>query len=72
MTALQLQRLLDRAGISQRGMAKALEINERTMRKYCSGDAKIPKTVEYACLYLIQSAVALNIKTTALQRDCEL
>jgi plasmid maintenance system antidote protein VapI len=54
VTALQLQRLLDRAGISQRGMAKALEINERTMRKYCSGDAKIPKTVEYACAYLIE------------------
>ena len=52
MTALQLQRLLDRAGLSQRGAAKALEINERTMRKYCAGDQKIPKTVELALLYL--------------------
>jgi len=52
MTALQLQRLLDRAGLSQRGAAKALEINERTMRKYVAGDAPIPKTVELALLYL--------------------
>lgn len=48
VTALQLQRLLDRAGLSQRGAAKALEINERTMRKYVSGDSPIPLTVEYA------------------------
>jgi hypothetical protein len=46
MTALQLQRLLDRAELSQRGAAKALDINERTMRKYAAGDSKIPKTVE--------------------------
>lgn len=52
LTALQLQRLLDRAGLSQRGAAKALEINERTMRKYVSGDSKVPKTVELALLYL--------------------
>ena len=52
MTALQLQRLLDRTGLSQRGAAKALEINERTMRKYVSGDSKIPKTVELALRYL--------------------
>ena len=52
MTGGQLGRLLDRAGFSQRGAAKALEINERTMRKYCAGDAKVPKTVELALLYL--------------------
>jgi plasmid maintenance system antidote protein VapI len=52
LTALQLQRLLDRAGLSQRGAAKALDINERTMRKYVSGDAAIPRTVELACKYL--------------------
>lgn len=56
MTALQLQRLLDRAGLSQRGAAKALEINERTMRKYVSGDSAVPKTVELALLYLCSTA----------------
>jgi plasmid maintenance system antidote protein VapI len=52
MTAGQLQKLLDRAGISQRGAAKALDINERTMRKYVAGDAAIPRTVELAAKYL--------------------
>ena len=55
MTPLQLKRLLDRAGLSQRGAAKALEINERTMRKYVAGDAPVPKTVEYALLWLEHS-----------------
>jgi len=56
MTALQLRRLLDRAGLSQRGAAKALDINERTMRKYVSSDSPIPKTVELALLYLSSTA----------------
>jgi plasmid maintenance system antidote protein VapI len=58
MTALQLQRLLDRAGISQRGAAKALDINERTMRKYVAGDAAIPRTVELAAKYLWEKSDA--------------
>jgi plasmid maintenance system antidote protein VapI len=61
VTAGQLQKLLDRAGLSQRGAAKALEINERTMRKYVSGDSPIPKTVELAMLHLASTA----------QRDCK-
>lgn len=56
MTALQLQKLLDRSGMSQRGAAKALEINERSMRRYCSGEQPIPKTVELALLYLASRA----------------
>lgn len=52
MTAGQLQRLLDRAGLSQRGAAKELEINERTMRSYVLGERPIPKTVELAVKWL--------------------
>lgn len=48
MTAAQLAKLLDRDGLSQRGAAKAIEINERTMRKYIAGESPIPRTVEYA------------------------
>jgi plasmid maintenance system antidote protein VapI len=54
LTGGQLQKLLDRAGLSQRGAAKALGINERTMRKYVAGDAEVPKVVELAVLYLAQ------------------
>ena len=52
MTGGQLQRLLDSAGMSQRGAAKALGINERTMRKYVAGGSVIPRTVELAAKYL--------------------
>ena len=52
MTGPQLRRLLERAGLSQRGAAKVLEINERTMRKYVSGDAVIPRAVELAIVCL--------------------
>lgn len=54
MTGKQLQSLLDRAGLSQRGTAKLLGINERTMRRYCAGDSAIPRTVEYAVLWVAE------------------
>lgn len=41
----RLRALLKSAGLSQRGAAKALEIDERTMRRYVGGDAKIPEVV---------------------------
>lgn len=52
MTPMQLQKLLDKAGLSQRGAARELEINERTMRKYIAGDSAIPRTVEFALRWL--------------------
>ena len=53
MTGPQLQKLLDLAGLSQRGAAKELDINERTMRKYVAGDSAVPRTVEYALRWLV-------------------
>lgn len=55
MTGGQLQRLLDLAGLTQRGAAKELDINERTMRKYVAGDASIPRAIEYALRWIIYS-----------------
>jgi len=48
MTGKQLQRLLDRAGLSQRGTARELGINERHMRRYIADEAVIPRLVEIA------------------------
>lgn len=53
MTGGQLQKLLDSAGLSQRGAAKEIEISERQMRRYIAGDAEVPKIVEYALRWLI-------------------
>ena len=59
MTAAQLQKLLDRAGLSQRGAAKAIGINERTMRRYVTGESEVPLTVEYALRWVV-SQQSLN------------
>lgn len=53
MTGGQLQRLLDLAGLSQRGAAKELDISERNMRRYIAGDLPIPRVIEYALRWLI-------------------
>lgn len=53
MTASQLKRLLAKAGLSQRGAALAIGINERHMRRYVAGEAEIPRTVEYALRWVI-------------------
>ncbi len=53
MTPAQLKRLLRDSGLSQRGAAKAIDINERHMRRYIAGEAEIPRTVEYALRWVI-------------------
>lgn len=56
MTALQLKKVLAKAALSQRGAAKLLEINERTMRRYISGEQPIPRVVEYALMWISHQA----------------
>lgn len=60
MTAAQLKRALRDAGLSQRGAAKAIDINERHMRRYIAGEAEIPRTVEYALRWVISQGSTGN------------
>lgn len=48
--AHELKKLLTKgsSGYTQRDMARALDIDERTMRRYVSGDVKIPRVVQVA------------------------
>lgn len=55
MTGGQLQKLLDSAGLSQRGAAKEIGISERTMRRYIVSKSSIPKCVEFALRWLIHT-----------------
>lgn len=48
MTAAQLQRLLDKMGETQVGMAKRIGISDRNMRRYVSGELPVPRVVELA------------------------
>lgn len=41
----RLREFLAEAKLSQRGAARAMEIDERTMRRYCSGELPVPKVV---------------------------
>jgi hypothetical protein len=56
VTPAKLQKLLDAAGLSQRAAARALDINERTMRRYVAGDQVIPRVVEYALRWVAERA----------------
>ena len=52
MTPEELRNLLKACSLSQRGAAAALDIDERTMRRYCAGDLPVPRAIEYALRWL--------------------
>ena len=43
--AARLRRLLETVELSQRGAARAIDIDERTMRRYCAGELPVPRLV---------------------------
>ena len=51
-TPEELRELLGQLGMSQRGAAKELGIDERTMRYWASGDSPIPPMAIYALKWL--------------------
>lgn len=48
MTPKQLKKAIEMVGMSQREMARQLDIDERTMRRYCAGHLPIPHVVGLA------------------------
>ena len=51
MTPRQLRAAIEESGLSVRQMAKELEIHERTLHRYLSGEAVIPKVVAMAVAF---------------------
>lgn len=51
--AAQVRELLVRAGLSQRAAAKELEITDRMLRYYCSGEKGVPRVVILALERLV-------------------
>jgi len=43
--AAHLREMLRQVGLSQRGAARQMGINERTMRRYCLGELPVPRLV---------------------------
>lgn len=48
MTGRQLKRFLKKSDLSQRGSARLIGIDERTMRRYVAGKLPVPRAVELA------------------------
>lgn len=53
LDSIDLQRLIDHGGYSQRGAAKELQISERMMRYYCAGKQPVPRVVMLAMRHLV-------------------
>lgn len=52
MKAAQLRNLLARAGYTVRSAAEELDIHERTLHRYLSGEDEIPRAVDLAARWL--------------------
>lgn len=48
-----IRELLVRAGLSQRGAARELEVDERTMRRWCADATPAPKVAVLALEHLV-------------------
>jgi hypothetical protein len=64
MDAAQLRDLLGKMGLSQGSAAAALDLTERTFRRYVAGDTPIPRSVQMALLYL-QSCMGSPVTAAA-------
>lgn len=53
MTALEFRQALEMIEISQRGSARMFGVDERTVRRWCSGKTPVPKRVELTTGHLI-------------------
>lgn len=49
MTPDNLRNAATALGLSGRGLARALDVNEKTYRRWISGEVPIPHTVALAC-----------------------
>lgn len=56
MKPAQFRQLLEKAGLNQRQAAEVLEVTDRTLRRYVSGNTPVPKMAVWTILrYLEQS-----------------
>jgi len=57
MTPKQFSEALDRAGFSQRGFAHYIDTDERQVRRWVAGDARIPGSVERLLRLMIKHGI---------------
>ena len=54
MHSLQFRKLLEKAGLTQVEAARLIDVTDRTMRRYVSGETPVPRVVIYALLHVIE------------------
>jgi ribosome-binding protein aMBF1 (putative translation factor) len=62
-----IRRQLAAIGLSQRAAARELALDERTLRRYCTGDLAVPPVVTHALRWLEQ--VRLNEQVLSMLED---
>jgi len=60
MTAEALRATLERLGLSQIGAARFLDVDARTVRRWATGDAVIPRSVELLLLLVERFSVDIE------------
>lgn len=65
MTPTELRAVLKRCGLSQRAAARALDLDVRTIGRYCAAEGAIPRVVEYALRHLARQRQLRRIAAEA-------
>jgi hypothetical protein len=65
MTPTQYATAIKALGLSQRGAAKVLGVDERTSRKWIAGDSRIPHSVAL----LLRLMIAKHIKPESIESE---
>ena len=62
MNRTQFRGLLDKAGLTQVEAGRLIGVTDRTMRRYVSGETRVPRVVVYALLYVIHLQKELELE----------
>jgi len=65
----QLRELLQRAGLTQAEAGGLIDVTERQMRRYVSGETPVPRVVVYALLHVIEQRRRGKMVTRAVGVD---
>lgn len=55
VTGQELRKMLERVGMSQRRLARELDMGDREVRRWCGEEVPLRKVHEYAIRYLLET-----------------
>jgi transcriptional regulator with XRE-family HTH domain len=55
MNAAKLRKYMEEFGLTQTRLAKGLDVDVRTVRRWVTGESTIPRVVDYALRYMAQN-----------------